>query len=721
MDKDRGDIIDVETAKVVAVLNKGTAIEGLKLEKGEIKGSNGSLDRYTKIDSRGSIIDGKLGIVIVKALDDVGYVICDSNGAQSNIKKEDLIQVIERDSNKMLANGKIVDSGTGKYISSIYGTYDKEDLEKLKEKALANRKANKELANNTIKQLNKSGTFNNSARQVTMSGRQCSTDLIKQHDELSGMDVDQKYVYAEHVIKQVRPFYFYILMSLKKKWSLELETLGVTSDTLYMNPNFVLQISLPELVFIVMHEVMHVAMCHPYRRSNKDPECWGIAVDYFVNEHLIDEFRLPRNNEPVQILLKDGGVFNKTSSDINKYKIALPSSACVNPNVKLSTDTAESLYNELMNLKQQQQEQQNNGQGDSNQSGENSEGSSSSGGSGSQQNSQNQDSSQDSSQNCQGNQSGNNQGDQQGNESADGNENNNGNDSNGNGSGQPKDKDNNGNESNSGQNSNGNGDENSLDGKIFRGHKINSKNANDILKDSSEPVSKEQAKQLAQAVLARAVTLAKKNIPGWGTESVDPIERMILDTLAPKINWKTLLKNYLTFASQKVNTFAAPDKRFRSRGMIMPGPKQLENDSLENVKVCIDTSGSIGNKELGMAMNQIKQLLKVYKAKAELIYWDTKVAAVYDFKNVDELVKAIPKGGGGTDPNCIFEYFETNRDYKIGKKGKPSIVLIFTDGYFGELHDKYKKYKNTIWIINDGVSEFNPPFGKVAPFKVDDE
>ena len=50
MDKDTGNIIDVTSAQVLAVLKKKTPIEGLKLEAGKIKGSNGSLDRYTKLN-----------------------------------------------------------------------------------------------------------------------------------------------------------------------------------------------------------------------------------------------------------------------------------------------------------------------------------------------------------------------------------------------------------------------------------------------------------------------------------------------------------------------------------------------------------------------------------------------------------------------------------------------------------------------------------------------
>ena len=74
-----------------------------------------------------------------------------------------------------------------------------------------------------------------------------------------------------------------------------------------------------------------------------------------------------------------------------------------------------------------------------------------------------------------------------------------------------------------------------------------------------------------------------------------------------------------------------------------------------------------------------------------------------------------PVGGGGTDVNTVFEHFETAKEYKIRKKEPPSLILIFTDGYFGPVHKKYAKYKNTIWILHDN-NDFEAPFGKKANF-----
>ena len=113
-------------------------------------------------------------------------------------------------------------------------------------------------------------------------------------------------------------------------------------------------------------------------------------------------------------------------------------------------------------------------------------------------------------------------------------------------------------------------------------------------------------------------------------------------------------------------------------------------------------------------MSQCDQLLRTYHADAELIYWDTDVRSKGMFKDRREMLKVQVQGGGGTDINCIFKYFESK-----DCKEKPKVVIVFTDGYFGELDEAYvKKYnRNTIWVIpeQDRIS-FNPPNGKVAIF-----
>ena len=265
-----------------------------------------------------------------------------------------------------------------------------------------------------------------------------------------------------------------------------------------------------------------------------------------------------------------------------------------------------------------------------------------------------------------------------------------------------------------------------LNGKSYRGTTIqglSNDNSQDLITDSkSENLSQERAQQIADSVLRRAVVNHKMRGQSFGGETGSFLERYVEEVLAPKVNWKKVLKRKLTALAEKENSFSSPDKRFISRDRILPGPRDAEPGALEGVKICIDTSGSISDEDLGIALAQIKQLLKIYKAKAELLYWDTQVHCGYDFDNTSfkDIIKKKPLGGGGTDANCIFKYFNQCKEYKSGRKQTPSVVIVFTDGYFGDVERKYaKKYKDTIWVICGDTEreKFEPPFGVVAELK----
>lgn len=503
----------------------------------------------------------------------------------------------------------------------------------------------------------------------------CDAKLLKEIDTETGLTVEDKMIYVENIVKQTRPFYYYLFCSLDKKFTVapNLDKLGISLDTFYVNPVFVKDAPLPELVFLLFHEICHIAMEHVVRMYKRDAQIWNYATDYYVNKHLEQEFELPKDYTDTYI---------KVNNEKTEYLIRFPKGELNHPQVDLKNDTPESLYNELMeeigkeNQKKQEQEDQEQGtgqeQGEGKEQGEDKE---------------------------QG------EGKEQGEDKEQGE---------GNEQGEGKEQGE-GNEQGEGQGTK----ESGLKNVMFRGEQLPELKS-DMFLDKNSPTSYEQAKLKSQNTLKKAVTRTKMQIPTFGEDTASVFERKILESLAPKIDWRRLLQNKLITASQKINTFAAPDKRFISRGMIMPGPKALDPDTLENVKICIDTSGSVTDAAIGKIFNQINQLLKAYnKCKAEVLYWDTQVRAVFEFKNINELLKQKPLGGGGTDANCIFEYFETNRDYKIGIKKKPSIIIVFTDGCFGAINPKYKKYVDTLWVIDGDASRFKPPFGKVAPFMID--
>jgi predicted metal-dependent peptidase len=168
-------------------------------------------------------------------------------------------------------------------------------------------------------------------------------------------------------------------------------------------------------------------------------------------------------------------------------------------------------------------------------------------------------------------------------------------------------------------------------------------------------------------------------------------------------------------------SFNNPDKRLIYTGGIYPGTiKSNDSNKLGKVKICLDTSGSISDIDLGTFYNQVRQLLKYYKLEAEVIFWDTEVQSTNSMSNMKELVNIPIKGGGGTNPKCLFDYFISKEC-----KDKPELILIFTDGYFYGDENNFKVSKNlkrTIWVMSRGYNrDFKPNFGKLAVAKFNDQ
>jgi len=700
---------DVPYNAVVEVIKGGTAtIEGLRLERGKLKGSNGSINRYPSISNRKLFKNNS--IIVIKELGDIGYNICNWEGKEANLRNEDIIKVSEK---MGIANGKVVHRDDGAvFISAINGNYDRVEVaesgptiknsdkntgvkeketeqpessieapkqkESVQAKSTDEMERKKQELKEKLERARKALKNANGGIKRIIGGEPDEKTVDTLASDGSGLTVEQKFTRAILAIRDIRTFYYAILSNIDKIESREVATMGVTESKLYYNPDFVSKMKESEIVAVLIHEVLHLAMMHPTRRGSRRPDIWNAAADIYVNEVILDEFQIRPGEKKV------------LDEDTRGIGIEMLEDMLYDPDIDLDKDTPEYIYARMLKeLEEREQDKQCDG-GESNGKSDGS-----SGGSGSNSNNDNTSA-----------------GNGGGGSSDDGDEEDGASDGSG---GISKGKHNDVDDEEDGQG----GDEGKTSKQeelTYKGKKIKPAEP-DLIEDkeSSEKTASQKEAQ-ARTILERSVLL-KKQIDGYGKGMETFAERFVEEALAPKVRWESLLRNKLTKASQTVNTYAKPDKRFISRNMILPGPKRLENDTLENIKICIDTSGSISDKDLGIAMTQIAQLLKLFKAKAEVLYWDTEVRATAEFEDIETLIKQKPVGGGGTDANCIFEHFETG-DYKKWKKAKPSIIIIFTDGYFGEVDSKYKKYKDTIWVI-DKNNGFKKPFGLMAKFKVE--
>jgi len=137
----------------------------------------------------------------------------------------------------------------------------------------------------------------------------------------------------------------------------------------------------------------------------------------------------------------------------------------------------------------------------------------------------------------------------------------------------------------------------------------------------------------------------------------------------------------------------------------------VENETIGEIVVAIDTSGSIGEKELNEFASELVSICEAVSPEAvRVLWWDTKVHGEQLFKdnytNIASMLK--PLGGGGTKVSCVSEYINK-------KKVNAECVLVFTDGYL-ENDVQWQISAPTLWMVTQNDS-WNPPTGKKVMVK----
>lgn len=176
-------------------------------------------------------------------------------------------------------------------------------------------------------------------------------------------------------------------------------------------------------------------------------------------------------------------------------------------------------------------------------------------------------------------------------------------------------------------------------------------------------------------------------------------------------DWRTILNEFIQEELCDYS-FSPPDRRFSDSPFFLPDFNE-KDEKVQNIWFLVDTSGSIGDKAMTAAYNEIKSAIEQFGGALEgyLSFTEATVTDPIPFTSVEELLAIKPRGGGGNDFSAIFRYMKKNM-----MDDPPSYIIIITDGY-----DRFPKESDAmgipvLWIINN--QKVTPPWGKVARITV---
>ena len=82
-------------------------------------------------------------------------------------------------------------------------------------------------------------------------------------------------------------FYGLLLMHMIYAIDENCETVATDGQRIFFGPRFLDELSDPELDFIMMHEILHVALQHCFRQGGRDDEQFDAACDIVVNSNIL--------------------------------------------------------------------------------------------------------------------------------------------------------------------------------------------------------------------------------------------------------------------------------------------------------------------------------------------------------------------------------------------------------------------------------------------------
>lgn len=105
-------------------------------------------------------------------------------------------------------------------------------------------------------------------------------------------DTEKKITKAKIKLFFEHPFFGNLTMGMKLLDSTDsgwCPTAATDGRNIYYNRNFFQNLNPNEVIFVLCHEILHVAFDHLGRRNHRDPVYWNMANDYVINAMLMKE------------------------------------------------------------------------------------------------------------------------------------------------------------------------------------------------------------------------------------------------------------------------------------------------------------------------------------------------------------------------------------------------------------------------------------------------
>jgi predicted metal-dependent peptidase len=135
-------------------------------------------------------------------------------------------------------------------------------------------------------------------------------------------------------------------------------------------------------------------------------------------------------------------------------------------------------------------------------------------------------------------------------------------------------------------------------------------------------------------------------------------QRLVQEITKPLLDWRTILNDFIQEEICDYS-FAPPDKRMEDSPFFLPDFNE-KDEKVKDILFMIDTSGSMLDNEITQCYSEIYGAIGQFNGKLQgkLGFFDAEVVEPVPFEDEEEFKIIRPQGGGGTSFGAIFDYVE---------------------------------------------------------------
>ncbi len=213
----------------------------------------------------------------------------------------------------------------------------------------------------------------------------------------------------------------------------------------------------------------------------------------------------------------------------------------------------------------------------------------------------------------------------------------------------------------------------------------------------SDAEMRRRVEGMREAIAQAAVSTERKKgkLPAHLQAIVDRVVK-------PQLNWKMLLRRFVTSAYGGSRRWLPPSRRHVWQGLYL----QSMRDECLKACVAVDTSGSCLG-DLPQFFSELSSLLGSFgNYEITVIQCDEEIGSVEKFTSDRPLPKNYGwtvTGGGGTSFVPVFDYVRTHGMH-------PAVLVYVTDGY-GDAPAKAPPYP-VLWVLTADATEKFAPWGQ---------